>query len=135
MRKDAARDQEGDWARIATCLYRYKNNGIYYAVQRRAGKLIRRSLQTDRLEIAKRLLRDFLGEQEHAAPDAYQVPLGECVEDFLAGRTGLPRRSGDTGHWPAASRRTGREERVNSCTMWITASALIERDLPAVSIP
>jgi hypothetical protein len=38
------RDQKGDWIRIAPCLYRYRNNDIYYGVLRRAGKLIRRSL-------------------------------------------------------------------------------------------
>lgn len=67
------RDQKGQWIRLAPCLYRYRGSFAYYAVVRRSGKLIRRSLETNVIEVAKRKLRDFLGEQEHAASDVHKT--------------------------------------------------------------
>lgn len=85
------RDQKGQWIRVAPCLCRYRSSGIYYAAVRRSGKLIRRSLETDTIEVAKRKLRDFQGEQENAASDAHKTYLDVHMKEFLAGRTGAPK--------------------------------------------
>jgi len=61
---------------------------IDYAVLRRAGKLIRESLDTNRLELAKRLRWDFLNELQNAAPDIHTIRLGDYITDFPARRTG-----------------------------------------------
>lgn len=39
--------QLGKFEKVEKCLYRYSSNGIYYAVVRHEGKLIRRPLETD----------------------------------------------------------------------------------------
>ncbi len=127
MSSQQTRDQKGDWIRVAPCLYRYRNNGVYYAVLRRDGKLIRRSLKTDRLEVAKRLLRDFMAELENSAPDAHNVRFDTYLEDFLAGRTGAPKTLKRYKHlvvqikttWPGGANRTLRDVDLSQCTRWL----------------
>ena len=113
---------------MAPCLYRYTNNGVYYAVLRRSGKLIRKSLEIDRLEIAKRKLRDFLADLEDAAPDAHKVRFDEFIEDFLNGRPGAPktlkryRQIADhiNTNWPGGIRQPFRAVDHSQCTRWLS---------------
>ena len=60
---------------MATCLHLYRSSTCYYAFVRRPGKLICRNLGTDKLQVTKRKLRKFLGEQAHAASDAHKTYL------------------------------------------------------------
>lgn len=50
--------------RVGHCLYRSEKSGVYYAILKRAGKQIKRSLKTSDAALAKRLLASF---QEKAA--------------------------------------------------------------------
>lgn len=88
MQAEEKRDQKGEWIRVAPCLYRYRSSGVYYAVVKRSGKIIRRSLEVSHIEPAKRLLRDFLKDQENTATDAHKTFLDDYMEEFRSGRTG-----------------------------------------------
>ena len=128
MTAEEKRDQKGQWIRVAPCLYRYRSSGVYYAVVRRSGKLIRRSLETNVIEVAKRKLRDFLGEQERAAPDAHKTYLDVHMKEFLAGRTGAPktlkRYRQLTDHvcanWPGGSHQVLAKVDHSQCSKWLS---------------
>jgi integrase len=128
MTAEEKRDQKGQWIRVAPCLYRYRSSSVYYAVVRRSGKLIRRSLETDTIEVAKRRLRDFLGEQEHAASDAHKTYLDVHMKEFLAGRTGasktLKRYRQLTDHvcvnWPGGAHQVLAKVDHSQCSKWLS---------------
>lgn len=127
MQNESKRDQKGVWQKVASCLYRYRSKGTYYAVVRRSGKLIRKSLETTDLPTAKRKLRDFLNEQEDAAPDAHNLRFDAFIDDFVSSRTGAPktlRRYQDTANrikatWPGGVRQTLRNIDKSQCTRWL----------------
>src|SRR5471032_316176 len=48
-----------EYTRVAECLYRSDASGIYYALVKKSGKQIRRSLKTDDRKLAERRLADF----------------------------------------------------------------------------
>lgn len=48
-----------DLKRVAECLYRSQNSNIYYAILKRGGKQIKRSLRTTDATLAKRRLKDL----------------------------------------------------------------------------
>lgn len=126
MKAREKREQKGVWKRIAPCLYRY-NDASYYAVVKRDGKLIRKRLKADGLEMAKRLLRDFLNEQAHAAPDAHRVRLDEYADDFLAGKTGAPKTlkryqkqvADMKASWPGGAHQPLRDVDLSQCKRWL----------------
>lgn len=126
MKTGGKRDQKGVWQRVAPCLFRYRDAG-YYAVVRRSGKIVRKSLQTDRLEIAKRKLRDFLNEVERAGVDAHSRRFGEVIDEFISSRTGAPatlRRYADIAarikaSWPEGVKQYVRNVDLRQCSAWI----------------
>ncbi len=128
MRAGEKRDQKGQWIRVGPCLYRYRSSGMYYAVVRRSGKLIRRSLETNTIEVAKRKLRDFLSEQEHAASDANKTYLDVHMKEFLEGRTGaaktLKRYRQLTDHvcanWPGGAHQVLAKVDHSQCSKWLS---------------
>ena len=62
------REQESQWQRTPIAnLVRNTASGIYYARVRVKGKLIWKSLKTNRLSVAKIRLADFLKEENHKA--------------------------------------------------------------------
>jgi hypothetical protein len=89
MQTKGKRDQKGVWQRAAPCLFRYRG-GTYYAVVRRSGKIVRKSLETDRIEIDKRMLRDLLNEVERIGVEAHNRKFGEVIDEFVSSRTGAP---------------------------------------------
>lgn len=113
---------------MAPCLYRYRSSGVYYAVVRRSGKLIRRSLEVDRLEVAKRKLRDFLAEQENTASDAHKTFLDSYMEEFRAGRTGAPKTlkryqqltDQVKAGWPGGAHILLSKVDHNQCSKWLS---------------
>lgn len=123
------RNQKGVWKRVAPCLYRYRGNGSYYAVAKRQGKIIRRSLETDRLEIAKRKLRDFLNQTDLQTGDAHMLRFEDYINEFLAGRTGRPKtlqRYHDIAErirrsWPGGVRQYLRNIDLAQCSRWLTS--------------
>lgn len=121
------RDQKGVWRKIAPCLYRYRDSGTYYAIVKRSGKMVRKSLETERLEVAKRKLRDYLNEVDRTGTDSYNARFGDLIDDFLAGRVGAEktlRRYRDIADkvrktWPGGVRQLVRNVDLNQCSRWL----------------
>ena len=70
-------DQQSPWVKAPVSnLVRYKPSGIYFARAKVGGKLIRQSLKTGVLSIAKLRLQDLLaGEQQTAILGSEQIQL------------------------------------------------------------
>lgn len=128
MQPKEKRDQSGVWKKAAPCLYQYQTNKVYYAVVRRAGKLIRKSLEVTQLEVAKRKLRDYLNELESIAPDATKVRFDEYMKEFLGGKTGAFKTLERYRHmvalvessWPGGAHQLLRAVDLNQCTQWLS---------------
>ncbi len=122
------RDQKGEWIRVAPCLYRYRGSGVYYAVVRRSGKLIRRSLEVDKLEVAKRELRDFLARQENTAADAHKTHFDDHMREFLESRTGASKTlkryrqlmEHVNANWPGGAHQILSKVDHGQCTKWLS---------------
>ncbi len=107
-------------------MFRYRGAG-YYAVVRRSGKIVRKSLETDRLEIAKRKLRDFQGEVERIGVAAHNRRFGETIDEFVSSRTGAPatlHRYGDIAKrikatWPGGVNQLLRNIDLRQCSTWL----------------
>ena len=100
-------------------MFRYRGAG-YYAVVRRSGKIVRKSLETDRLEIAKRKLRDFHNEVERAGVEAHNRRFGEVIDEFVSSRTGAAatlRRYADIANRIKASWQEGNAESISKYTV------------------
>ena len=120
------RDQKGVWQRVSPCLFRYRG-AAYYAVVRRSGKIVRKSLKTDRIEITKRKLRDFLNEVERIGVEAHNRKFGEVIDEFVSSRTGAPatlRSYVDVGNrikgsWQDGVKQYVRNVDLRQCTTWL----------------
>lgn len=110
----AAHAQKGSFEKVGECLYRYSSNEIYYAVMRRSGKLIRRSLETSDKAHAKRKLAEFKRDVGRTAPGAGRAPLSSLCDRYLttcnqAAKT-VRRKTGDRAEnqrWLAGRDRSG----------------------------
>ena len=128
MQTQEKRDQKGVWKKVAPCLYQYQNNRVYYAVVRRAGKLIRKILEVTDKELAKRKLRDYLNDLENSAPDAHKLRLDEYMKEFLQGRTGKPKTLKRYQQmvidvdksWPGGSKQALRKIDLSQCKKWLS---------------
>jgi integrase len=80
----AGHAQQGAFEKVGECLYRYSSNGIYYAVLRHSGKLIRRSLETTDKVLARRKLADFRRDIGRMDPSAGRVALSTLSQRYLA---------------------------------------------------
>lgn len=78
-----AHAQKGSFEKVGECLYRYSSNGIYYAVMRHSGKVIRRSLETSDKAYAKRRLAEFKRDLGRTAPGAGRVTLSSLCDRYL----------------------------------------------------
>lgn len=76
--------QNGKLERVGECLYRYTSNGIYYAVVRHSGKLIRKSLETSDRALAKRRLSDFRRDMDRVDHRVGSPTLAALCERYLA---------------------------------------------------
>ena len=124
--------KRGDFEKVGECLYRYSSTGTYYAVLRHAGKLIRRSLQTDDRALAKRRLADFRQTLERIDPRAGRISVSELTDRFmetighLAEKT---RRSKVTisnrikSDWPGGASVLVRDVRESHVRAWLSAQA------------
>jgi len=68
--------------RVAECLYRLHPSGTYYALVKRHGKQIKRSLKTTDRQLAERRLRDFQGKAETLQCGKGRVAFGVLVEEY-----------------------------------------------------
>ena len=57
--KDPDRQDGRTYSKVAECLYRSDASGVYYALLKKSGKQIRRSLKTDDRKLAERRLAEF----------------------------------------------------------------------------
>ena len=71
-----------EYTNVAECLYRSNKSGIYYALVKRAGKQIRRSLKTSDRKLAERKLNDFKRKVERVSANASakNVTFSELAE-------------------------------------------------------
>lgn len=77
------KETTSDWKKIGPCLYRYKQ-GDYYALVKRKGKQVRRSLETSDLPLARRKLKDFLADLERLDLDLGRQTLETFAEKYRA---------------------------------------------------
>ncbi len=64
-------------------LWRNQSSGIYYALFKRGGKQIRRSLKTDDKTLAKRRLEDLRGKVEGLKVGVKDLGFGDLAEKWL----------------------------------------------------
>ncbi len=57
-----AKTPQASFVKVAECLYRNSSSGTYYALVKRNGKQIRRSLRTQDRKLAERRLKEFRGQ-------------------------------------------------------------------------
>ena len=57
--KDPVQPTGRTYTKVAECLYRCDSSGVYYALLKKSGKQIRRSLKTDDRKLAERNLAEF----------------------------------------------------------------------------
>jgi integrase len=69
-------------------LYRYNPSGQYFARVRFSGKLYRRKLETDDLELAKRKLRSFKDDLGRTDASKGNTSFGKVLDDYAATLTG-----------------------------------------------
>ena len=78
------------WTRIKRehGLYRYNPSGQYFARVRFGGKLYRRKLETDDVELAKRKLRDFKNGLERTDANKGNTSFAKMLDDYSQTLTG-----------------------------------------------
>jgi integrase len=74
--------QPGKFQKVGECLYRYSSNEVYYAVVRHEGKLIRRSLETNDAQLAKRKLGDFKKSLSQIDSSLGKMTVEEVLKKF-----------------------------------------------------
>ena len=73
-------ESQSDWVKTPVAnLVRYKPSGIYFARLRIRGKLIRHSLKTDVISVAKLRLDDFIKERQEEMGDDSVVRSGRMT--------------------------------------------------------
>lgn len=79
-------DNESPWVKAPVSnLVRYKPSGVYFARAKIGGKLIRQSLKTNVLSIAKLRLRDLLGAEQQSNARQKHIESGKMTfDDALA---------------------------------------------------
>lgn len=80
--------EEPTFVKVAECLYRNRSSGTYFALVKKKGKQIRRSLKTKDRKLAERRLRDFRAKVGKLTAPASErkVPLSAIAERWLEGR-------------------------------------------------
>ncbi len=70
---------------VAECLYRKNSSGVYYALIKRGGKQIRRSLKTNDRKLATRRLADFRDKVARLDPNtgSTRLTFGEVAKRWL----------------------------------------------------
>jgi integrase len=119
-------NQNQTWTKCGSCLYRYKG-AKYYAILRHRGKLIRRSLETDDLALARRKLRTFKTDLDKLDPGVAKLTLDKHREDYEATLTGAEstltiaklalRRLCD--EWPPSAPREIRKIKPADLKLWL----------------
>jgi len=121
-------ENSGSFQRVGECLYRYAPNGVYYAVVRHQGKLIRRSLKTADRGVARDKLTVFkrsLGKIDFSAGkltvgellERYRQSIQYLAEKTIATRTGFAKRFEET--WPGGLEQQVKDVRASEVKKWL----------------
>jgi integrase len=134
--RPATAESDKDWQKTQySNLIRYVPSGTYYARLRVKGKLIRRSLKTDVLSVAKLRLSDFEKHERQVAESRDSVAAGkltvadaiEIHKQRLAGNVSLKPRTKDyhaqritalLKSWPELERKEVRSITKTDCLNW-----------------
>ena len=83
MPKD--KQKQPEFAKVAECLYRNQSSGTYYALVKRNGRQIRRSLKTQDRKLAERRLKDFRQSAERLSEgkDVKRLTFSELSERWV----------------------------------------------------
>jgi integrase len=124
-----AEQKKSDWKKIGPCLYRYKS-GAYYALIKRNGKQIRRSLNTSDLALARRALKTFIEDSEAITdPDLGKATIETFAPKFFATLSGAPATIYKhrlavrcmIENWPADAPRGMAKIRRGDCEAWVAS--------------
>jgi len=77
-----AQKKKSDWAKVGSCLYRYRG-ATYYALFKLGGKQIRRSLETEDLALARRRLRALRNDTEVSGSALTRLTLDDMAARYL----------------------------------------------------
>jgi len=82
----AAESKSAAFQKVGECLYRHVPSGGYYALVKRGGKQIRRSLKTQDRQLAQRRLADFRDKVVRLTPDAKagRTTFADLAEHWFA---------------------------------------------------
>jgi integrase len=115
-----------NWKKCGPCLYRY-NGETFYAVLRHRGKLIRRSLGTNDLALARRKLGKFKTDLDRLDPGVAKLTLDKHREDYEKTLSGAEstltiaklamRRLCD--EWPSSAPREIRKIKPADLKLWL----------------
>ena len=87
LESSAATDKKQlpQFLRVAECLYRNTSTGVYYALVKRSGKQIRKSLKTQDRKLAERRLKEFREKVDRTdtASESRQIRFEELGEQWL----------------------------------------------------
>ena len=76
-------NKNSTFQKVGECLYRYSSNGVYYARIKTSGKEIRRSLETNDRDLAKRNLAKLKDEQRQIDRSKSKITLAELCDRYL----------------------------------------------------
>lgn len=119
-------NQKTDWTKCGPCLYRY-NGASFYAVLRHRGKLIRRSLETSDLALARRKLAKFKSELDKLDPSTSKLTIDQhraIFEQTLIGAASTLTNAKLTlrklcEEWPSEAPREVRKIKPGDLKLWI----------------
>jgi integrase len=86
--KHPTSQNQQDLKRVAECLYRSQSSNIYYALIKRGGKQIKRSLRTTDAALARRKLKDLIDQASSLSTGgASKATFAEIAERWLTSAT------------------------------------------------
>jgi len=83
---DSEPSPEPLFVKVAECLYRNRSSGTYFALVKRKGKQLRKSLKTKDRKLAERRLREFREKAEllNGSPAERKIPFSNLAKRWLA---------------------------------------------------
>lgn len=123
-----SQEKQATFLKVAECLYRYSSNGVYYAMVKHRGKIIRRSLKTSDPEIAKQKLRNFRNNLRKIDPNAGKITVDELIGKYLDSiqyldtktiktRNAIAKRIRDS--WPGGVEHQVRDVKPSDVATWL----------------
>lgn len=79
-------ESQSVFVKVAECLYRNRSSGTYYALIKRNGKQIRKSLRTQDRKLAERQLKEFRERTQHLSAKAEErkTPFEAYADEWFA---------------------------------------------------